>query len=489
MAQQARTQTTQPTPTRDTEPGSPGRSAGEGNAARTALLLGKGDAGRKVTRVQDQLVELDLLSEVDRAGAAGRFDGPTKRAVKDFQATRGLPATGLVDDALIRMLDDALVAQTVAVGVPAPVGRDAEAPAVERLQGLLVSAGLYQAKAFAKQRGEYTGRVAAAVRALQRQAGLQPETGEVDAATWRALGDVVGMDALWGAEEGGLRVTGQPALGPGQDLPLVAELERLLVSYGADLQPDTIFDKDTRAAVRAFQEANGLTPDGRVSPATASALSSGAARPLGGRTDALKSGDDIRSLTYDEAAALVLENGGDLYEEGEVSIIAFRTANTKTSNWDDYFVVLRKPDKIRVFEGVTRPGTFQKIDKNGDGRIDDDNDQNPSMVAAGSYDLRRYTGSNFSEAFNVVNDDNANAASVHEDRDKSLDLSEAELQQTRLDGTIKLHEGQYSRPSSWGCLNVEQWDEFWAFIDGDNQEQIIDLTIVDISKSFKGGGA
>lgn len=488
MAQQTRAQTTQATHTTQTPQAAEGRSGGAGNAARAAQLLGKGDAGRKVTRVQDQLVELDLLSEADRAAAAGAFDGPTKRAVKDFQATQGLLASGLVDASLLRMLDEALVAKTVATGVPAPVGRGAEASAVEQLQGLLVSAGLYQAKAFAKQRGAFTGRVAAGVRQLQRRAGL-PETGEVDAATWRALGGEVGMDALWGAEDGGLRVTGQPALGPGDDQPVVEALERLLAAYGADLQPDTVYDKETRAAVRAFQEANGLTPDGRVGPATAAALSSGTARPLGGRTAALKTADDIHALTYAQAVALVEENDGDLYEEGDVSIIAFRTGNAATKSWDDYFVVLRRPNKIRVFAGVTRPGTFAKVDKNGDGRIDDANDQNPGMVAAGHYDLRRYTGSKFSEAFNVVNDDHPSAASISQDHNQDGHMSEAELKQTRLDGTIKLHEGTNGRPASWGCLNVEQWDEFWAFIDGDNQAQVIDLTIVDISKSFQGAGA
>ena len=72
--------TTRATPTTEAAQGTPGRSGGPGNAARAAQLLGKGDAGRKVTRLQDQLVELDLLSEDDRASAAGSFDGPTKRA-------------------------------------------------------------------------------------------------------------------------------------------------------------------------------------------------------------------------------------------------------------------------------------------------------------------------------------------------------------------------------------------------------------------------
>jgi peptidoglycan hydrolase-like protein with peptidoglycan-binding domain len=431
-------------------------------------------------------VELDLLSEDARAAAAGAFDGATKRAVKAFQAAQALPATGVVDDALIGMLDEALVAHTLAAGVPAPVGRDADPAAVERLQALLVQAGLYPAKAFAKQRGAFTGKVAAGVRALQRGAGL-PESGAVDAATWRALGAEVGMDALWGADEGGARVTGRPPLGPGQDLPVVEELERLLVGYGADLQPDTLFDKETRAAVRAFQQANGLTPDGRVGPATASALSSGGARPIGGRTAGLQTGADIHALTYADAVALVEENGGDLFVDGTVTVLAFRTANETTSTWDDYFVVLKQPNQIRVYAAVTRPHTTKVS-----------GDADPAMLAPGNYDLkRRDMGAygdkgrpeQWKDAFLIGRDgDGWNThVDVYKDRGQDGAFSEEDRRSTITDPTIRLHRGWNGSPSSWGCLNVQDYDAFIAFVGGHHVP--IDLTLVDLSETFGGGRA
>jgi len=62
------------------------------------------------------------------------------------------------------------------------------------------------------------------------------------------------------------------------DPALVEELQRALSSAGYDPGPaDGIFGRRTEAAVVAFQEANGLSVDGRVGPETASALNSAVA--------------------------------------------------------------------------------------------------------------------------------------------------------------------------------------------------------------------
>ena len=59
------------------------------------------------------------------------------------------------------------------------------------------------------------------------------------------------------------------------DPALIEELQRALSSAGYDPGPaDGTFGRRTEAAVVAFQEANGLSVDGRVGPETASALSS-----------------------------------------------------------------------------------------------------------------------------------------------------------------------------------------------------------------------
>jgi len=52
----------------------------------------------------------------------------------------------------------------------------------------------------------------------------------------------------------------------------VIKIQRLLRQHGSDVAPDHVFGPTTAAAVRAFQEANGLDPDGIVGDQTWSAL-------------------------------------------------------------------------------------------------------------------------------------------------------------------------------------------------------------------------
>jgi peptidoglycan hydrolase-like protein with peptidoglycan-binding domain len=59
------------------------------------------------------------------------------------------------------------------------------------------------------------------------------------------------------------------------DPVLIEELQQALTKAGYDPGPaDGTFGRRTEAAVIAFQEANGLSVDGRVGPETASALNS-----------------------------------------------------------------------------------------------------------------------------------------------------------------------------------------------------------------------
>jgi hypothetical protein len=72
---------------------------------------------------------------------------------------------------------------------------------------------------------------------------------------------------------------GESDLTVSTDPELIADLQRALTSAGYDPgTPDGSFGENTEAAVIAFQQANGLSPDGIVGPETADALSSAAAR-------------------------------------------------------------------------------------------------------------------------------------------------------------------------------------------------------------------
>ena len=67
---------------------------------------------------------------------------------------------------------------------------------------------------------------------------------------------------------------GESDLTVSTDPELIAELQRALTTAGYDSgTPDGTFGQNTEAAVVAFQQANGLSPDGIVGPETAAALS------------------------------------------------------------------------------------------------------------------------------------------------------------------------------------------------------------------------
>ena len=48
----------------------------------------------------------------------------------------------------------------------------------------------------------------------------------------------------------------------------VIKVQRLLRHHGSDVSPDHVFGPETKAAVQAFQEGNGLDPDGIVGDQT-----------------------------------------------------------------------------------------------------------------------------------------------------------------------------------------------------------------------------
>lgn len=77
------------------------------------------------------------------------------------------------------------------------------------------------------------------------------------------------------------RVTGKPFLRVGMRGPVVEELQRRLIAHGAKIQADGDFGAGTDAAVRGFQQANGLEADGTVGADTANRLYDDKAAKIG----------------------------------------------------------------------------------------------------------------------------------------------------------------------------------------------------------------
>lgn len=115
-------------------------------------------------------------------------------------------------------------------------------------------------KAFLKDRGYYTGRmtpaytsaVSRSVRSFQAATGL-PANGVVDASTWQALLIVVQQ----GSNGNGVRT--------------LQDWLHNIHGY-ADVPINGVFDAATDAAVRDYQQSNGLSVDGIVGPQTWGAL-------------------------------------------------------------------------------------------------------------------------------------------------------------------------------------------------------------------------
>ncbi len=126
-----------------------------------------GDAGPAVREIREILGGLGLLAEPTQAD---RFDDETARAVRAFQQSRGLTASGEVTEETWRALEAArwrLGARTLYQAFPEPlVGED-----VRALQERLLEMGYDSGRAD----GIYGARTARAVAEFQRETGLTPD--------------------------------------------------------------------------------------------------------------------------------------------------------------------------------------------------------------------------------------------------------------------------------------------------------------------------
>jgi peptidoglycan hydrolase-like protein with peptidoglycan-binding domain len=158
----------------------PKAAAPKSPAPTTAALLSRGDEGTKVRELQHRLRQLDWFS----GDITGRYAAATVKAVQGFQAKRGLPATGALDQATWTSLtsrsrkptDDEL--HNRLTPGPALLQQGASGDRVRNLQARLKQLAWFSGSVT----GSYGSVTAGAVKGFQGKRGL-PVTGEVDQRT------------------------------------------------------------------------------------------------------------------------------------------------------------------------------------------------------------------------------------------------------------------------------------------------------------------
>lgn len=245
-----------------------------------------GDKSNDVKLVQTRLTELGYLT----SKVTGTFDDDSVKALKKFQKANGLDADGVCGIQTRAVLFAAHPVYAVPTATPVIAANETPEPTyapitkencvtikagsqgmdVKRLQIRLQELGYYTSR----QDGIYLTDDIAAVRAFQKanglttdgKAGYNTQTVLYSNAAKRA--DNANSDVIASSKAATLRYGSQGVE--------VQTLQNKLISLGyLSGSADGKFGSSTRRAVKAFQQANGLSPDGIVGAATQAKLGDG----------------------------------------------------------------------------------------------------------------------------------------------------------------------------------------------------------------------
>jgi peptidoglycan hydrolase-like protein with peptidoglycan-binding domain len=268
---------------------SPAVAADSPAVSMTGLSMGA--RGNAVTALQEALIRHGFTVA---GGADGIFGPATAAALRQFQTSQGLPASGVVDDATTRALGlspvatPAPVARTVAASEFVGLSQGIVGPRVRMLQQALIAAGV---PAVGGTDGVFGPMTTSAVSRYQTANGLSA-TGVVDAATAAIL---TGSPVPAGSIEIQVSASNTPqaaptaspmagliGLGIGNMGTKVTQVQQALLAAGIRLPggADGNFGPATASALNQFQTRNGLPVTGRVDEATALALATPTGAPV-----------------------------------------------------------------------------------------------------------------------------------------------------------------------------------------------------------------
>ncbi len=252
-------------------------------------VLKKGSSGAAVRELQYYLYLLSAYeSSLPAVAIDGQFGAATEAAVKAYQQLAGLTADGIAG----QKTWDALYAQASKLRLSGPVvtirrmawpgkalQQGDEGDAVLYWSTLLERIGYYfYAVQSADRTAVFTAALAAATRSFQALEGL-PETGRADEDTWLAA-EALSLSLLANGEANAAAAAAEypgQATADGSAGAHVRCIQRWLnrlaaLHRGFHLAETGLFRKEEAAAVAAFQEAQGLSPNGVVCRSTWYAL-------------------------------------------------------------------------------------------------------------------------------------------------------------------------------------------------------------------------
>ena len=262
----------------------------------TPVMLVKGTTGAQVIAVQERLMELGYMDYDEPTEYYGSI---TKGAVEVFQRRHGLTVDGAIgEETYDRLMREDALPYMVTVG---DEGTD-----VEELQKRLVELDYMK-----KATGYFGDETAAAVKEFQERNDL-----DVDG--------MIGMqtrEMLYSEEAIAKSLT----YGEKSDDVLKYQKRLYKLAY-LTTEPDGTFGRDTLAAVKLFQELNGLIADGHIGPQTKDMLMSSDAQ-----ANALTigmSGDTVKSVQKLLKKLNYLDSADGYFGSGtEAAVRAFQKRN------------------------------------------------------------------------------------------------------------------------------------------------------------------